>query len=411
MGLNFYENLPFWHAFFTTLGYEVIVSPPSTRNLYLRGQATIPSDTVCYPAKLMHGHIDALLRMGADTIFYPCMSYNFDEQAQRQPFQLSGRRLLPGGGCCQHPRARTGEIHLRLSRPERPEAIRQKGGLRIPALIRRADRARNPKRGECGLYRIRRLHRAGSPQGRGDAGGSATAEPTRDRALRPSLPSRPGNQPRHRRAHPLDGRRRRQRGRTRQSAAQSRNKRAQPIGPTTRACMRRRNLSARRAPYSPSIWCSLSRSAAGSTRSRPTRCAASSSRTEKSTHKSKSTRSPISAPLKSGCGACSPRWRTAAKEAKPNSRDKPKPCRIYDGNEKRIHHPRTEHGTDPFRSAAECVRQSRVQNGNPAKQRPRGGGRGAEIRAQRHLLPLPAASSVSFLTRSQAAATIRTRSR
>ena len=44
------------------------------------GQATIPSDTVCYPAKLMHGHIDALLRMGADTIFYPCMSYNFDEQ-------------------------------------------------------------------------------------------------------------------------------------------------------------------------------------------------------------------------------------------------------------------------------------------------------------------------------------------
>ena len=80
MGLNFYENLPFWHAFFTALGYEVIVSPPSTRSLYLRGQATIPSDTVCYPAKLMHGHIDALLRMGADTIFYPCMSYNFDEQ-------------------------------------------------------------------------------------------------------------------------------------------------------------------------------------------------------------------------------------------------------------------------------------------------------------------------------------------
>ena len=80
MGLNYYENLPFWHAFFTALGYEVIVSPPSTRSLYLRGQATIPSDTVCYPAKLMHGHIDALLRMGADTIFYPCMSYNFDEQ-------------------------------------------------------------------------------------------------------------------------------------------------------------------------------------------------------------------------------------------------------------------------------------------------------------------------------------------
>lgn len=74
------------HAFFTTLGYEVIVSPPSTRNLYLRGQATIPSDTVCYPAKLMHGHIDALLRMGADTIFYPCMSYNFDEHLSDNHF-------------------------------------------------------------------------------------------------------------------------------------------------------------------------------------------------------------------------------------------------------------------------------------------------------------------------------------
>lgn len=64
----------------------MIVSPPSTRNLYLRGQATIPSDTVCYPAKLMHGHIDALLRMGADTIFYPCMSYNFDEQLSDNHF-------------------------------------------------------------------------------------------------------------------------------------------------------------------------------------------------------------------------------------------------------------------------------------------------------------------------------------
>ena len=80
MGLNFYENLPFWHAFFTTLGYEVIVSPPSTRNLYLRGQATIPSDTVCYPAKLMHGHVEKLLEMGVDAIFYPCLPYNFDEE-------------------------------------------------------------------------------------------------------------------------------------------------------------------------------------------------------------------------------------------------------------------------------------------------------------------------------------------
>ncbi len=79
MGLNMYELLPFWHTFFTMLGFEVITSPLSTRELYLEGQATIPSDTVCFPAKLMHGHVLRLLDEGVDTIFYPCMSYNFDE--------------------------------------------------------------------------------------------------------------------------------------------------------------------------------------------------------------------------------------------------------------------------------------------------------------------------------------------
>ena len=80
-GLNMYENLPFWHAFFTSLGFEVVLSEESSRRLYSRGQATIPSDTVCYPAKLMHGHIISLLEQGCTTIFYPCMSYNFDEHA------------------------------------------------------------------------------------------------------------------------------------------------------------------------------------------------------------------------------------------------------------------------------------------------------------------------------------------
>ena len=54
-------------------------SPESDRKLYFRGQHTIPSDTVCYPAKLMHGHIEALLDQKPDAIFYPCMSYNLDE--------------------------------------------------------------------------------------------------------------------------------------------------------------------------------------------------------------------------------------------------------------------------------------------------------------------------------------------
>lgn len=79
MGLNMYELLPFWYKFFTTLGYDVKTSPASNRQLYLKGQHTIPSDTACFPAKLMHGHVEALLEEGVDAIFYPCMSYNMDE--------------------------------------------------------------------------------------------------------------------------------------------------------------------------------------------------------------------------------------------------------------------------------------------------------------------------------------------
>ena len=79
MGLNFYDLLPFWHAFFTSLGYNVLVSPPSSHNLYRQGISTIPSDTVCYPAKLMHGHIDWLISQAPDYIFYPSMTYNVDE--------------------------------------------------------------------------------------------------------------------------------------------------------------------------------------------------------------------------------------------------------------------------------------------------------------------------------------------
>ncbi len=79
LGLNMYELLPFWHTMLTELGFEVVVSPASNRKLYLDGQQTIPSDTVCFPAKLIHGHIEALLKMGVDTIFYPCMSYNINE--------------------------------------------------------------------------------------------------------------------------------------------------------------------------------------------------------------------------------------------------------------------------------------------------------------------------------------------
>ena len=79
LALHYYDQMPLWHTFFTELGFAVKFSEESTRNTYYKGQSTIPSDTVCYPAKLTHGHIESLLEQGVDFIFYPCMSYNIDE--------------------------------------------------------------------------------------------------------------------------------------------------------------------------------------------------------------------------------------------------------------------------------------------------------------------------------------------
>ncbi len=79
MGLNLYELLPFWHTLFTELGYNVLVSCESNHKLYIKGQHTITSDTICYPAKLMHGHMEDLIAQKPDYIFYPSMTYNLDE--------------------------------------------------------------------------------------------------------------------------------------------------------------------------------------------------------------------------------------------------------------------------------------------------------------------------------------------
>lgn len=80
LALGMYELLPLWHALFTKLGFEVKVSPMSTRRIYEKGQFSIPSDTACYPAKIMHGHIETLISSGVDAIFYPCLTYNMDEK-------------------------------------------------------------------------------------------------------------------------------------------------------------------------------------------------------------------------------------------------------------------------------------------------------------------------------------------
>ncbi|MBP0960936.1 MAG: 2-hydroxyacyl-CoA dehydratase, partial [Oscillospiraceae bacterium] len=79
MVLSYFDQLPLWSRFFRDLGFEIVLSDESSRDMYYKGQQTIPSDTVCYPAKLVHGHIADLLEKNVDFIFYPCMSYNLEE--------------------------------------------------------------------------------------------------------------------------------------------------------------------------------------------------------------------------------------------------------------------------------------------------------------------------------------------
>ncbi len=77
--LNMYENYPFWHTFFTRLGYRVILSPSSNRKIYELGIESIPSESECYPAKLAHGHVAWLISQKVDFVFYPALFYERDE--------------------------------------------------------------------------------------------------------------------------------------------------------------------------------------------------------------------------------------------------------------------------------------------------------------------------------------------
>ena len=77
--LNMYENYPFWHTFFTRLGYRVVLSPSSNRKIYELGIESIPSESECYPAKLAHGHVTWLIKQGITFIFYPALFYERNE--------------------------------------------------------------------------------------------------------------------------------------------------------------------------------------------------------------------------------------------------------------------------------------------------------------------------------------------
>ncbi len=77
--LNMYEDYPFWFTFLTNLGFRVIISEKSNRKTYEKGMESMPSESVCYPAKLAHGHIVSLIKSGIKTIFYPCIPYSRKE--------------------------------------------------------------------------------------------------------------------------------------------------------------------------------------------------------------------------------------------------------------------------------------------------------------------------------------------
>ena len=77
--LNMYEDYPFWFTFLTNLGFRVLLSEKSNRKTYEKGMESMPSESVCYPAKLTHGHVMSLIESGIKTIFYPCVPYSRKE--------------------------------------------------------------------------------------------------------------------------------------------------------------------------------------------------------------------------------------------------------------------------------------------------------------------------------------------
>ena len=77
--LNMYEDYPMWFTLFTRLGFSVVLSSASSKKIYAHGMSTIPSQTVCYPAKLSHGHVMELISKGVRRIFYPCIAFERQE--------------------------------------------------------------------------------------------------------------------------------------------------------------------------------------------------------------------------------------------------------------------------------------------------------------------------------------------
>ena len=144
--LNMYENYPFWFTFFTKLGYRVVLSDPSTKKTYEAGIESMPSESVCYPAKLSHGHIMNLLDKHPDFIWMPCCEVGAPGgRDRRQPLQLPHRGELPRGAAPEHRRAARDRCGLRVAvgaLPRQGQAGRAPGGGADRELCERDERVR-----------------------------------------------------------------------------------------------------------------------------------------------------------------------------------------------------------------------------------------------------------------------------
>ena len=126
--LNMYENYPFWHAFFTKLGFRVVLSDDSSKKTYDAGIESMPSESVCYPAKLSHGHVMNLIDKDVDFIWMPCIRWERKElTGGGQLLQLPHRHELSHGAGPQHRRDREQErrVHVpvrAVSRQDRAQA-------------------------------------------------------------------------------------------------------------------------------------------------------------------------------------------------------------------------------------------------------------------------------------------------
>ncbi len=109
--LNMYENYPFWFTFFTELGFRVELSPRSSKKIYELGMETIPSESACYPAKLVHGHITALINKGVKHIFYPAiMKENVEQEGADNHFNCPMVISYPEAIRCNMDEVRTPDI-------------------------------------------------------------------------------------------------------------------------------------------------------------------------------------------------------------------------------------------------------------------------------------------------------------